>query len=136
MAAITVEIKNLDKLKRTIERFPAIAEGHIGLAIAKSLAAIQFQTFPRTPVKTGRLLADLRVPRFAPFQGSIRSDLPYARFVHDKLHEGTRYKNPSMNKQAVAGFLAVGTKRATEKIQGIFLAAARKITEDVARLRS
>lgn len=133
MSRVAVQIKGLEKLTTLASRFPAISQKFIDEAIVRSIGEIQRQALPLTPVKTSRLISDLRVPHFAPFEGAVGSNLPYAADVHDRYPAGQKYKRPSLNKNAVAGFLSVGVKQAKTTIDDAFSSALNKITEALAK---
>ena len=71
---------------------------------------------PNVPFKTGRLRNSM-VPIFTPFKGVLGTSVPYASRVHNLHPVGEPYINPSLNKQAKAGFLALGVKNADKDIQ-------------------
>ena len=129
--AIVIEIKNLDKLTKLASKFPSVAQKHIDKTIIRSIGEIQINTLPITPIKTGRLIADLRVPHFSPFRGAFGSKLPYAATVHDKYSAGTPYPHPSLNKQAIAGFMVVGIKKSESLINKEFKKALEDIVKDL-----
>ena len=133
MAKIAIEIKNFDKLTKLAEKYPAVARKFIDRAIVNSIGSIQRETLPITPIKNARLIADLRVPHFAPFQGRLGSSVPYARRVHDLYSAGTPYKNPSLNKRALAGFLQVGVLRSKKTIDDVFVGALKDIVNEIAK---
>ena len=130
--AITIKIDNLDIVRSMANRYPAISQRHIDDAIVRSIGEIDVQTKPLTPVKTGRLRSSL-LPRFAPFQGIFGTKVPYAVSVHDLHAPGTRYRRPSLNKKAIAGFLTVGVKRSGRVINTAFQKALDNIAEDLSR---
>jgi len=130
---VKIVIKNLDVLTKMADKFPAISEKHINNAIMRSLAEVQRQAQPITPVKTRRLWGDLQIPHLSPFQGWIGSNLPYAGFVHNKWDAGIRYRNPSLNKSAVAGFLTVAVERGKNVINDIFKRALDEIVIAIAK---
>lgn len=130
---VSIEIKGLEKLTKMAERFPVVAEKHINTAITKGLGAIYAKMAPISPVDTSRLREDFHTPHVTRFQGYIGTDLPYARRVHDMYPAGTPYKNPSKNKNAVAGFLQVGADRATPQVNQLFSEALNNITKELAQ---
>jgi hypothetical protein len=132
MAAIVVEIKNFDKILKLASKFPGVSQKHIDKAIVKSIGELQAKTLPLTPVKSGRLIADLRVPHFSPFQGAFGSKLPYAATVHDLYSPGTGYRRPSLNKEAVAGFMIVGVKQSQKVIDNAFAKALEDLVQELA----
>ena len=129
----SITIKGLEKLTRIADKYPAIAERFVGEAIVESIANVQRESFPFTPVKTNRLLSDLRVPHFGRFFGSFGSNLPYAGFVHDKYKKGVAYENPSLNKNAVAGFLSMGADASKSKVKELINNAIEKTLNALAK---
>ena len=131
MPTIKVEIKNLEKLTSLASKFPKVSQKYIDEAIVRSIGEIDIQTKPITPVKTARLRNSM-IPIFRPFKGIYGSPVKYASSVHDLYSVGTPYKNPSLNKNAVAGFLAVGVRRAEKEIQNAMAIALDKIVRELA----
>ena len=128
--AVQIKIENLDKLVSLAGRMPALAEKMIGEAIVRSIAEVQKEAQPLTPVKTRRLWGELQVPYFKPFQGWFGSNLDYAGYVHGlEAQTGLRYKNPSLNKSAVRGFLRIAVKNAQPIIDKAFKDALIKLTK-------
>lgn len=132
MSQIGIKINGLDKLTSVARRYPAIAQKHLDRAIVRSIGQIDRETKPLTPVKTGRLRNSM-VPIFTPFRGVYGSPVKYASDVHDLYPVGENYKNPSLNKNAVAGFLAVGVKQAGGRINEAFAEALKAIVNDLAK---
>jgi len=128
---VQIRIDNLNKITDIADKYPAIAQRHIDFAIVRSLAEIQTRAQPLTPVKTRRLWSDIQIPHLSPFQGWIGSNLPYATVVHDRYSPGVRYKNPSLNKAAVAGFLTVATKGSNSLINDVFKKALDEIVKEL-----
>ena len=130
--AVTLEIKNLDKILKLGDRFPAISRKYIDKAIVRALGEVDRETKPLTPVKTGRLRNSF-IPVFRPFEGVYGTNVPYALEVHNLYEAGQRYKNPSLNKNAVAGFLVVGVRRAGAEANKAFKEALVNITKEIAK---
>jgi hypothetical protein len=130
---VNIQIKNIEKISQLASKFPAIAERHIDNAITRSLAEVQRQAQPITPVKTRRLWGDLQIPHLSPFQGWIDSNLPYAVTVHNLYASGTKYHNPSLNKSAVAGFLTIAVDKGKGVINDLFKTALNLIVVDLAK---
>lgn len=128
---VQIKIQNLDKISKIASKYPQVAQKHIDFAIVRSLAEIQTRAQPITPVKTRRLWGDIQIPHLSAFQGWIGSNLPYAAEVHDRYSPGVRFKNPSLNKSAVAGFLTVATKGADNLINDVFKKALELIVKDL-----
>lgn len=137
MARITVKIKGLNELRQRFQRHPQIVGKHVSRAINRTAASILAKTLPITPVDTGRLVGSFATSSIlaTPTRliGSVASNVGYAGFVHDIHPPGRRYKNPSKNKRAVAGFLVVGVKEAKRQIERHFQEAADLITKDLAK---
>ena len=129
---VKIEIKNLDKITKMADKYPAIAQRHIDKAIVRSIGEIDIQTKPFTPVKTGRLRSSM-LPHFSPFQGVYGSKLPYALEVHDRYSPGTPYRHPSLNKKAIAGFLFEGARKSERVINKEFQEALDNIAEDLVK---
>ena len=129
--AVAIQIKNLDKLQKLAEKFPAVAERHVNDAIAKSLMTVYANMVPGTPVDTSRLREDFHVPHVTRFQGWIGTKLPYARRIHDLYPVGTAYKNPSKNKGAFAGFLTYAGNKSQRAINELFSIAIRATLKDI-----
>lgn len=113
---------------------PSIVQKAVDKAITRSMGEIDINLMPITPVKSAFLRGELHMPHFAPFQGRIGSNLPYALRVHDLKAPGVPYRNPSLNKNAVAGFLTVAVNQSESKIQDAFNRALEDITNDIAQL--
>lgn len=136
MARITVKIKGLNKLRRAFEKHPAIVGQHVSIAINRTIESIRAKTAPLTPVDSGRLVGsfarDSRRASPTRLIGAVASNVPYAGFVHDVHPPGRRYKNPTRNKSAVAGFLVIGTRNARGDIDRHFQDAGNNITKALA----
>jgi len=130
--SIKIEIKNLDKLTKLADKFPAISQKHIDKAIVRSIGEIDINTKPLTPVKTGRLRNSM-IPIFSPFKGVYGSPVKYAERVHNLHPAGSPYLNPSLNKTAVAGFLSIGVKRSLDKINETMAIALNDIVVELAK---
>ena len=132
MSSIKIEIKNLDKITKLASKFPKVSQKYIDEAIVRSIGEIDINTKPLTPVKTGRLRNSM-IPVFRPFRGSYGSPVKYASRVHNLYPAGSPYKNPSLNKNAMAGFLRVGVDRAEKLIGQVFASALEKIVIELAK---
>lgn len=133
MTQVVVEVRGLDKLQKMADKFPAITQKHIDKAIVRSIGEIEIKTKPITPVKTG-VLRNSMIPVFKPFVGTFGArNVAYASKVHDMHPVGTPYFNPSKNKTAVAGFLAVGAKQAEATINEAFATAINDIVRELAK---
>ena len=115
---VTIQINGLDKLQDLVFKYPLALEKQVNIFITKSLATVYGNMAQITPVDTARLREDLHVPHVSPFQGYMGSKLSYAAKVHNLYSEGTMYKNPSKNKNAVAGFLSLAAKQSQPAIEG------------------
>ncbi len=82
---ITVEIKNLDELKKTLEAYPRVSAKEINSAINKTLVHIQGEAMKKAPVDTGKLRSHWQL-RVYDLEGYLRNKMKYAIFVH----EGTK----------------------------------------------
>ena len=135
MSTITVQIKGLKQFQSRLVRAPVIVGKHVSLAINRASASILQKTLPITPVKTGRLVGSFALDsvRAKPtnLRGAVRSRVPYAASVHDLHPAGTQYRNPSKNKNAVAGFLKVGVERAQQLIDKHFTDALNNIVKEM-----
>lgn len=131
-AQVKLEIKNWDKITKMADKYPAISRKHIDKAIVRTIGEIDIQTKPLTPVKTGRLRNSF-IPIFRPFEGVYGTNVPYASDVHNLYSAGKSYKNPSLNKSAVAGFLVVGVDKAKPEANNAFKEALVNITKDLAK---
>jgi len=131
-ASITVHINGLEKLQSLANRFPKVSQLYIDQAIVRSIGEIDIQTKPNTPVKTGRLRNSF-IPIFRPFSGKYGTRVPYAQRVHDLYPAGSPYKRPSLNKNAIAGFLTVGVRDAEPKINQVFEYALDQIVKALAK---
>lgn len=127
---IEIQVTNLNGIARMAQNCPAVAQKHIDSAITRSIATIDQNMKPITPVKTGRLRNSF-MPTFRPFEGRFGSPVVYARSVHNLYSAGTPYKNPSQNKNAVAGFLEVAAVNAKSAINGLFNDALSSIIEEL-----
>lgn len=137
MVQINIEIKGLRELRGRLKRFPRISGKHVSQAINKSVFAIEAEAKPITPVKTGLLRGSYSFGRVlsSPFtlMGRVKPNASYAQSVHDLHPPGQRYIRPSLNKNALAGFLTIGQDRAERQTDGFFQDAANNITGELAR---
>lgn len=135
MSTIAIQINGFDKLKELANRYPGIAQKRVDTAIVRSIGEVDRNLQPITPIKTTSLWNSLHGGiRFSPFQGSISSNIPYASRVHDLYSPGTPFKNPSKNKNAVAGFLTVAANGASDRINSSFADAIEGIVDDLANI--
>lgn len=132
MSQVKIEIKNLDKITSLAKKYPAVAQKHIDQAIVRSIGEIDIQTKPLTPVKSARLRNSM-IPIFRPFKGIYGTNVNYASRVHNLYSAGTPYRHPSLNKNAIAGFLTVGVRRAITTVNEAFATALDKIVVDLAK---
>jgi len=136
MPDVTVKIKGLEEIKRRINRFPEISGKHVAQAINLSVRAIEAKTILVAPVATGTLVGrfplDREIASASSLRGVVATRVPYAAEVHDLYPPGTRYKRPTKNLIAVAGFLEVGKDAAQNQVDRFFAAALRSITKDLA----
>lgn len=111
---VNMEIVGLDKLMRWAEKFPVIAEKHINRAINRSLVRVLGEEKKVAPVHTGNLRDNWRLD-IGRFQGTLASNAPYARDLHDgrmltKLPTGETLKlwaaKKGLNPWAVAKSIA------------------------------
>ena len=130
--SVKIEIKNLDKLVKMADRYPAISQKYIDQAIVRSIGEIDIKTKPITPVKTGRLRNSM-IPVFTPFKGVFGAHVSYAPRVHNLYSAGTPYKFPSLNKNAVAGFLTIGVKESEAKINQAMSDALEQIVAEMVK---
>ena len=101
-------------------------------ALRSSIQAVAEKTQPLVPVKTGRLRGSF-IPVIGPFQAKYGTNVEYATDVHDLYPAGQRYRNPSLNKSAVAGFLTVGIDRSRARVDRAFLNAIRQIGDELVK---
>lgn len=94
MANISVQISNIDAIKKAFKAAPDLMEKELNNAIQKVLLSIQAETIRNVHpsrginVITGGLLsATERPPIFTKLRGVYDVDIKYAPFVHD----GTRF---------------------------------------------
>ena len=116
---IEVDITNLDFFTRMADKFPAIARSFADKAILQTITEIARNTQPLVPVDTANLKNSF-IPMFQPFVGYYGTTVKYANAVSSLYSAGTPYKNPSKNKNAVAGFLQVGVGLSKSKIDAIW----------------
>ena len=80
--AITLEIKGLSQLISMAEKYPAIAEKHINMAINRSLVRLWGEEKIQAPVYIGRLRDDWKLD-VGRFQGKLSSNAPYAMDIEN-----------------------------------------------------
>lgn len=147
--SVVVEITGLDKLQAKMEKYPAISEKYINMAIARALNRIFGEEKRQAPVFTGNMRDNWKID-IGRFEGKFSSNVPYSMAVH----EGTRphmppvsaleawSKKKGLNPWAVAKNIAkFGTKanpflkRAVEaqkdQINGEFKTALENITNEI-----
>lgn len=138
--SITLKVKGFAELRKQLNKSPEIVAKHIRDMINNSIEEIEARAKPITPVKTGRLVNSYALGREQAtsrmLTGKVSPSVNYALSVHDLYPPGTRYKRPSKNRNAVAGFLAVGTKEATPQIGRFIKDAGDQITRELANKRS
>lgn len=93
--------KKFDKDVREIKRF-------LERAVRQSTFLVERGAKIKTPVDTGRLRSSIET-KIMPLQGTIKTIVQYARFVHD----GTRFLRPRP-------FMKDAADEASSEIQGFF----------------
>ncbi len=134
---VTIKIPKLKTFRARMRKHPQITGKHTAIAINRSIKSILDRTRPITPVDTGRLKSSfqrdsIKATSARPL-GAVISKVPYAGFVHDILPAGQRYKNPTRNKQALSGFLIIGSRRAQTQVDKHFTTALKNITRELAK---
>lgn len=92
MANVTVTVQGLDKLVALGEKYPAVSEKYINMAINRSLVRILGEEKQQAPVSTGNLRDNWRLD-MGRFTGTLASNAPYAAAVH----EGSAPHMPPVN---------------------------------------
>lgn len=149
---IEIDLKDFNKLLKIGEKFPVTAEKHITYAIRRALTRILGAEKQEAPFGVTGSLRDRWDLQVSPFQGFLRSQMPYAVSVHEgsaphfvsaeKLAPWAKKKG--LNPYAVAKSIAVkGTmpnpffRRAVSRVQGDvnkeFSEALKNITIEVAK---
>jgi len=90
MPEMSIKIKGLEQLRKSIRKFPEISAKYLQKAIKYSLMEIERETIPKTPVSEGRLRSSFRTA-LQPLRGVFGPTAKYGIFVH----EGTRPHWPS-----------------------------------------
>lgn len=80
--SIGIEVKNLGRLQKIADRYPAIAQRHIGKAIARSLARVLGEEKRQAPFGVTGNLRDNWSITTPPFEGTLKSNAPYASAVN------------------------------------------------------
>ena len=134
MPSINIKVEGLDKLVKTMGKYPIVAARNLDEAIKKSIFEIQRQTVPITPIDTGELRRSIgRGIKLSPLRGEIGPTVSYAV----KIHEGTaRYplSIPPRNPNTVRQFLRQGVELSTDKIETYFNDAIKKTFKTITRL--
>lgn len=86
MPEISIQIKNLQEIKRAFGKSPQIMAKELNISIRQAVLMIGRDSRRQTPVDTGRLRAST-YERFSNLQGEIGTNTEYDVFVH----EGTRF---------------------------------------------
>ncbi len=81
---VQIEVKGLNELISTMEKYPAISEKHVNMAIRRSLTRVLGAEKKEAPVHTGNLRDNWRLD-VGRFQGTLASNAPYAKDLHDGL---------------------------------------------------
>lgn len=147
-----ITISGLDKLIDVMEKYPAISEKHITKAISRALVRVFGEEKREAPVHTGNLRDNWRLD-IGRFSGSLTSNAPYARDVHDgtplaTLPSGATLKKwaekKGLNPYAVAKsiakrghlianpFLARAVEKQRANIDKEFQTAIKEITQELA----
>lgn len=119
---VTVEIKNIDKVRKALDSYPTIATKHIDGAIKRSIFKTQELSKNNSPVRTGYLRRS-HVATFQPLKGILEPIANYAMFVH----EGTRFMRANP-------FLRNALNDANTDIQGYFEKGLNDTMEEIARM--
>lgn len=119
---IKVEIKGLDKLAKSLKKYPEISAPKIQDAISKSVFQVKREAVPRTPVDEGRLKAGYR-EKFGILTGTLRNPVEYAF----KQHEGNFRHTVGERK-----FMEKGLTRSLGRINSFFEQALEKILKKIA----
>lgn len=116
---IQIKAPDVQEFLKKMQKFPQDAIDALNLGVNKSVLLLEREVKPITPVKTGRLRNAYR-RKFTTLQGVLFNPVKYAGTVHDLYPAGTRYRNPSKNKRAVAGFMKVAANRVQIEVEDIF----------------
>lgn len=79
---VAIEIQGFNELVAWSEKYPAISEKHVNLAISRALVRVLGEEKRQAPVHTGNLRDNWRLD-IGRFQGRLASNAPYARDLHD-----------------------------------------------------
>lgn len=127
MPAISVEIKNIDKIRAAFIKAPQISAKHFKPAIEKSLRLIQREAIRLAPHKFGELERSLgRGIEFNPLHGRVYSDLKYALYQH----EGLTLQHP---RKGEAKFLEKGVTKSLPDIQKVMALALERTLDEIAK---
>lgn len=80
---ITLTVKGLNKLQKIANQFPAVTEKYVNLAISRSLVRVLGAEKTEAPFGISGLLRDNWAVSTGRFEGSLKSNTPYAVFVHE-----------------------------------------------------
>lgn len=83
MSAVTVKIGNLNKVIELAQKYPKVAEKHIGTAITRALVRIWGEEKRQAPFGVSGNLRDNWRLFTGRFFGSLTSGAPYSATVHD-----------------------------------------------------
>ena len=118
---VKIEIKNMDKIIRALNKSPIIVSKYIQVAIQRSIYTIQRSAQPLTPVDTGRLRQSYQ-STFMPLRGVLEPMTNYAYYVHD----GT-------SRMHGRPFLQEGMDKAMRDVNKEFEIGLEKALSEVAR---
>jgi len=126
MAKNNIEIKGLDKFQKALRSSPEISAPFMQEAIVKSIASIQREAVPRTPLDTGDLRKSYR-PKFKLLTGILGFGSPGVKYAYIQ-HEGN-FRHPRGGERK---FLDKAVKAQKTEINKIFKKALGKIMGAIA----
>lgn len=123
-AAMKVEIKGMDKLRKAMQQAPEMYLKEVHNAFVQSIAAVRRDVLPRTPYKTGMLRQSItRGISIQKLTASIGSDLIYAW----PQHEGNFFHPKGGERH----YLLNATKAQLSNINTFFQTAAKNIANAI-----
>ena len=144
---ITADVDGLDRLIGNLRAAPGVLEAASAEAMQKSVFLVEAAVKARTPRVTGRLFSSINGRLVTPTEGSIKTNVNYARYVESgrgpitakpgktlrfKYNGRTIYRK-SVGPAAGRFMFREGLAASMEGIKAFFHEAARRVTEAVAR---
>ncbi len=117
---VSIKLKNAEQIKSFLQSRPQETKHQLGLAIAKTVKAVEAETKRRTPVDTGRLRTSIQAREFpSALEGEVGTTVIYAIIQHESIHFRHRVGE--------ARFMSNAVRHLNRNIQQFFIQAMENV---------